>query len=263
MNQPFPDLVIDTARTRLTLGVSADGLLVQKGYGAIGGDPRAPREGDEQVRQLDFYPTYGDGYLGEPALMVTHADGDTATRLTVSGVKTAAAADGDPNVALTEIELRDPLQPLTVTLCLRAYHDEDVLQIWTRIRNGADRAVTLHRYASAAPAWRADAYHLAQCCGAYANEANIVSERLTPGRRCSAPTCSPARRGCGRRCSCSAWTPPLTVRPARSSSAACSGPAVSNSASTWIPRGIYASSAARTASAAITRWQRAKRWRRR
>lgn len=172
-----PVIKITTARSTLTLWVAPDQRLYELGYGAAGRPVSTPEKAP--AREMEFYPPSGNGFILEPALQVTHSDGNTSTDLIfVKHTKTAL----DKNVELTRIELRDGFYPFFVTLCFKAYQSQDVIEQWTEIRNDESRPVTLYRFASSGLLMpKADQYWLTQLHGDWADEAQLVEERLTSG----------------------------------------------------------------------------------
>src|ERR1039458_4370089 len=94
------------------------------------------------ARETEFHPQFGNGFISEPALQATHADGNTSTDLIYVRDETTAI---DTNVSLTRIELKDPAYPFFVTLCFKTYSKEDVIEQWTEIRHGENAPVTLFR----------------------------------------------------------------------------------------------------------------------
>src|ERR1039458_2974588 len=173
-------IAIVTAHSSLALSTGSDGRLYQLHYGSSDFNVTVPRGGPG--RELEFFPQYGDG-LGEsfilrPALQVTHADGNMSTDLTC--VK-HSVEEVDPNITLTRIELQDPAYPFFVTLCLKSYHEEDMIEQWTEIRHEETGPVVLYRYASCAPLLQAREYWLTQFHGDYAHEAALAEEKLGPG----------------------------------------------------------------------------------
>lgn len=169
---------ITTAHSALTLLVGEDGRVYQLGYGSVNKNgfshERTP------VREQEFYPQAGDGFVLEPALEATHADGNISTDLIYVRHETQIV---DTNITLTRIELKDPAYPFFVTLCLKTYANEDVIEQWTEIRNGENGAVTLDRFASSAPLLHGKEYWLTQFQGDYRREATMVEEKLTPGTK--------------------------------------------------------------------------------
>ena len=68
-----------------------------------------------------------------------------------------------------------------MTLCFRAYAEQDMIEQWAQLRHSEGAAVMLHRFASSAPIFRANEYWLTQFHGDYKREATIAEEKLTPG----------------------------------------------------------------------------------
>jgi len=168
-------ITVSTARSALRLLAGDDGRLYQLDYGRIRERPPAPRT---PSREDEFHPQYGHGYVLEPALQAVHADGNTSTDLEYVSHRTARV---DDDVSLTTVSLRDRHYPFGVTLHLKAYAAEDVLEQWIEVVHEEDGDVLLARYASSAPVLRAESYYLTQLQGNYMREAELVEERLTPG----------------------------------------------------------------------------------
>ncbi|MGH7940456.1 MAG: alpha-galactosidase [Limisphaerales bacterium] len=172
-----PVITVTTAHSALTLCVGADKRLYEIHYGK----PRPrPAPSLALARETEFYPQYGDGFILEPALAVTHADGNTSTDLNYIRHTRRALS---PDVSLTRIDLKDPAYPLRVTLYFKAYSKEDVIEEWSDIRNDEHRPVMLSHFASAAPLFRADTYWLTQFSGDYWREATMYQEKLGPGMK--------------------------------------------------------------------------------
>ncbi|MDR2147030.1 MAG: alpha-galactosidase [Tannerella sp.] len=167
---------ITTNRSSLALMVGSDNFLYQLGYGNIDEKYAVPER--LPSREREFYPASGNGFITEPAVEATHADGNTSTDLFYTGHETEAL---DSNIELTVIHLKDPQYPFYTDIYIRAFKKEDVMEMWTEIRHREDSEITLYRYASASPVFRARNYWLTQFCGNYKREATLVEERLTPG----------------------------------------------------------------------------------
>ena len=169
-------ITISTAHSSLILSNGADGRIYELHYGSI--NPQISLTG----REAEFYPQYGDGFdetfIPEPAIEATHADGNNSTDLIYVRHSTEAV---DTNITLTRIELKDPAYPFFVTLCLKSYHDEDMIEQWTEIRNGEKGTVVLYRYASCSPLLRAKEYWLSQFYGDYKREATLAEDKIGPG----------------------------------------------------------------------------------
>ena len=167
---------VSTAGSSLTLLAAGDGRLYQLSYGRPRQSATLPAR--PPAREDEFYPQAGNGFILEPAVQAVHADGNTSTDLVYVSHETRAV---DDNVTLTSISLKDGFYPFFVTLHLRAYRREDVIEQWAEIRHDEEGPVTLSRFASSSPVLKADGYWLTQLQGNYMREAELVEERLTPG----------------------------------------------------------------------------------
>lgn len=163
---------ITTGRSALVLFAGHDGKLSQLHYGAQSAKPALPK------KPVEFHPGAGDGFLLEPALRLTHADGNTSTDLRFEG-KTITHVDD--NVTETRVFLKDPVYPVFVTLVFKAYHAEDVIEQSVEIRHEESADVTLYNFASASPVLNEGSYWLTHFHGEWNDEANMVEEKLTPG----------------------------------------------------------------------------------
>jgi alpha-galactosidase len=171
-----PSISIATARTALVLQVGSDNRVYQRSFGSK--DSVVPEQSNPP-RELEFYPASGDGFILEPALQVTHSDGNTSTDLRFVSVTTNAL---DPNIQVTRIDLKDGFYPFSVSLWFKAYQTEDVIEEWSEISHDENRPVTLYRFASSgllAPA--RGHYWLTHFHGDWAQEAQWVEEALTSG----------------------------------------------------------------------------------
>src|SRR5579862_5248391 len=91
-------ITVPTAHSALMLRVGADNRLYQIHYGAPGKDVTPATM---LARETEFYPQGGDGFILEPALQVTHPDGNTSTDLIYVKHGTSVV---DSNISLTRIE---------------------------------------------------------------------------------------------------------------------------------------------------------------
>ncbi|HWD92007.1 MAG TPA: alpha-galactosidase [Verrucomicrobiae bacterium] len=164
---------VKTKNFTVTFFVGDDGRLYQIPIG--GSKPDA-----KHLRDEEFYPQAGDGYIWEPALQLAHADGNTSTVLHYEGV---TQTNESPEIELTRIHLRDPAYPFDVTLCFRTHHDEDVIEQWTEIRHQEPNAVLLKRMASTSLLLNTNVY-LTHFFGDWAKEMlNPITEKITPGTK--------------------------------------------------------------------------------
>ncbi|MEY2429039.1 MAG: alpha-galactosidase [Verrucomicrobiota bacterium] len=168
---PYETFGLKTKNFALEFRVGDDGRLYQSSLGVSDANER-PQRIDEA------YPQWGDGYIWEPALQVSHADGNTSTTLLYDS---AARTNEAPDRELLRIKLRDPAYPFEVTLCFRAHLGRDLLEQWTEIRHHESRAVKLERMASSALLLSPTNLHLTHFFGDWENEMNPATELLTPG----------------------------------------------------------------------------------
>lgn len=102
-------------------------------------DDASPAAGIKSYRRTDHgtdnlaYSTMGGRNFREPALRVTHADGDMNTELRYVSHATRTLAD--KNVSETVVKLTDTDQALDVELVYTAYAKENVITTHTVIRN--------------------------------------------------------------------------------------------------------------------------------
>jgi alpha-galactosidase len=101
---------------------------------------------DDLFNKREAYIASGSLNLLEPALTVTHADGNKSTVLTFSSAKTEQI---DQNRKLTSIVLKDLKYNFEVTLNYLAHYNEDVIEQWAEIKHQEKGTVVLNKYASA------------------------------------------------------------------------------------------------------------------
>jgi alpha-galactosidase len=169
---PHEGVRIATRSFSIDFTIGDDGRLYQA---PIGGAVQ-----DSTKRVHEAYPQWGDGYIYEPALQITHADGNTSTNLLYQ--KSSATQEGEGR-ALHKIFLRDPAYPLDVTLCFRTHDELDVVEQWTEIRHEQKGEIKLERMASSALNLRPSDVRLTQFQGDWALEMQPVTETLTPGTK--------------------------------------------------------------------------------
>jgi alpha-galactosidase len=167
---------VSTAHSSWTLCVESDGRVYQLGYGKAATNPVPPAK--MPARETEFLPAYGDGFILEPAIQATHADGNTSTDLIYVSHETT---DDGADVSTTRIALKDRFYPFFVTVFLKAYKSEDVIEQWTEIRHDEDGLVTLSRFASSAPTIKGQNHWLTQFHGDWSREAEMREEHLAEG----------------------------------------------------------------------------------
>lgn len=126
-----------------------------------------------------LYPTFGGGYIGEPALKLTHADGNMTTRLVYDSHKSETLEGG--NLIQTDVILRDEYYPLTVTLRYKAYQNEDIFAISTTIYNGEKKSIRIDGAMSNYLSIKAEEYWLSRYYGAWSGEMQMVESPIADG----------------------------------------------------------------------------------
>jgi len=147
---------IETKNTALVLSIDADKELVstylgkkipnQKEYALVASLDKFKPGSDDLYNKREAYVASGSVNLLEPALSVTHADGNKSTVLIFKGSKETVI---DANRKLTAITLRDPKYPFEVVLNYLSYFEEDVITQWTEVKHQEKKSVVLNKYASA------------------------------------------------------------------------------------------------------------------
>lgn len=122
------------------------------------------------------YPVFGMDCEAEAALAVLHPDGNPSLDMAVTGVEVVS---DDVSETLI-VSLKDRVYSVRVDLCWRAFADVDMIEARSRITNGEEAPVTLLRFDSACLPIRRGAW-ISHLGGAWANEANVTTEPLTPG----------------------------------------------------------------------------------
>ncbi len=124
------------------------------------------------------YTPAGSRNLVEPAITVTHADGNQSLDLRYVAHEVQQPQEG---ISLFRILLKDPVYPFEVTLCYKTYFHHDVVEQWSEIKHDEDKAVTLHKFASANLHLKADGFWLRQYYGDWAREMQPEEAKLTHG----------------------------------------------------------------------------------
>jgi alpha-galactosidase len=168
---------VGTKNTDLTYKVNKkDGRLYQAYFGTKLGNIADLK----QLQEPDHlaYATFGTDNLFEPAIRMTHTDGNPSLELKYVShniEKTSA------NVTSTSILLRDPQYPVEVTLHIKSYTAEDVIEQWVEIVQNEANPVTVFNYSSSMLHFDATNYWLTQFHGDWAEEMKMQESELTSG----------------------------------------------------------------------------------
>ncbi len=180
---------ISTDNTDLILKVGDNGRLYQTYLGpkllnaddAAGLDwaQYAASDGSVSKRGWEAYSTSGNEDFFEPALGVTHADGNPTTYLYYVDSSETPAEGG----VQTNIRLRDDKYPFDVTLHYVAYPKENVIKTWSEIKHQEKKPVTLSSFASAMLYFNEMSYYLTEFSSDWAKEAQMSSQQLQFGKK--------------------------------------------------------------------------------
>jgi len=124
------------------------------------------------------YTTSGTYNLVEPAIQVTHADGNKSLDLKYVNHTVTKISD---DVSLLSISLKDSVYDFEVTLNYKTYYEENVTEQWSVIKNREKKSVVLNKYASANLCLQGSDYWLKHYHGDWAQEMKPEEERLSHG----------------------------------------------------------------------------------
>jgi alpha-galactosidase len=169
-------IAVSTRNTDLIFKVGSDLRLYQSYFG-----PKLAQTPDSKVfSQSDHqaYVTSGTDNLFEPAIRITHDDGNPSLELNYTDHQIDKPSD---NITLTHIHLKDPRYPVEVTLHFKAFSQENVIEQWVEIIHHEKKPVTLYNYASSMLHFDAGKYWLTQFHGDWAEEMKMQEQELTSG----------------------------------------------------------------------------------
>jgi alpha-galactosidase len=174
-----PDVIIATGtlNTDLVYKVnSRDGRLYQLYLGS----KLTNLTGLVQLRDASHlaYATFGTDNLFEPAIRMTHNDGNPSLELKYISHNTEKP---DANITITHILLKDPEYPVEVTLNIKTFMAEDVIEQWVEIVQKEAKPLTVFNYASSMLHFDANKYWLTQFHGDWAEEMKMQENELTSG----------------------------------------------------------------------------------
>ena len=180
---------VSTEKTDLVLRVSPKGRLYQvylgdrlldaSDYDQLKWDVYAASDGSVCQRGHEVYATSGAEDFFEPALAITHADGNMTTYLYFQSCEQKAVEGGTETI----ITLADKEYPVTVVLHYVAYTKENVIKAWSEISHKEKSAVTLWRYASTMLYFKSASYYVTTYHGDWAKEGQPETARLTKGKK--------------------------------------------------------------------------------
>lgn len=125
------------------------------------------------------YLASGGQNYREPALRITHWDGDLNTELAYVRHQQTTLADG--NAIRTVVVMQDKKLPLIVELEITAYQRENVYTQKVSIKNNEKKSIVLHNFYSSYLPVRAKKYYLNSFYGAWAQEMFMEESLLNHG----------------------------------------------------------------------------------
>ena len=180
---------ISTDQTDLVLQVPENGRLYQVYLGPkllheqeFSNFPwfvHAASDGSVSRRGWEVYSGSGNEEYYEPAIGITHADGNPCTYLYYVSHETKAIEGGTETI----IRLRDDQYPVDVTLHYLAYARENVIKTWSEIQHQEKKPITLFTYASTMLYFNRTRYYLTEFSSDWAKEAQMSSQQLQFGKK--------------------------------------------------------------------------------
>lgn len=169
---------ISTDNTDLVLQVGANGRL----YQTYLGKKLLHAQDLQNWNNLgggEVYSGSGNEDYFEPAIAITHNDGNPSTILYYVSSETKKVEGGTETV----ISLRDDKYPVEVTLHYIAYPKEDVIKTWSEIKHQEKKPIVLSTYASTMLYFNNSAYYLTEFSSDWAKEAQMSSQQLQFGKK--------------------------------------------------------------------------------
>ena len=139
----------------------------------------AGSDGSVSARGWEAYSTSGNEDFFEPALGITHSDGNMTTYLYYEN----STQEEVPGGTLTKINLRDDKYPVNVTLNYVAYPKENVIKTWSEISHSEKKPISLSQYASAMLYFNEPEYWLTEFSSDWAKEAKMSTQQLQFGKK--------------------------------------------------------------------------------
>lgn len=130
-------------------------------------------------RGHEAYMCSGGEDFFEPALGVTHADGNKTTYLYYKDSQVRAVNGGNETI----VTLADNKYDFEVRLHYIAYPKQNVFKVWSEITNHEKKEISLWKYASTMLYFNSQKYFLTNYHGDWAREAQPAVQQLTYGKK--------------------------------------------------------------------------------
>lgn len=188
-------IIISTNTTDLVLRVAPNHRLYQvylgekllhaADYDQLTWDVYPASDGSVCQRGWEVCNTGGSEEFFEPALGITHSDGNQTTYLYYQSHEQKAVEGGTETI----IHLADEVYPVQVTLHYVAYPVQEVIKTWSEITHSeaktrkGDGSITLSSISSTMLYFRRPAYYLTEFSSDWAREAQMTSQQLQYGKK--------------------------------------------------------------------------------
>ena len=139
----------------------------------------AGSDGAYGIRGREAYPGSGGEDMFEPAVAITHADGNQTTYLYYQNSTQKAVPGGTETI----IQLADDKYAVQVTLHYVAYSKENVIKTWSEIKHNEKSSITLWRYASGIFYFNSSKYFLTNYHSDWAREGQPAVQQLQFGKK--------------------------------------------------------------------------------
>jgi len=189
VNAQQVSIPVESRNSAILLQTDADKRLRMVYSGGVLSDKKEYNTVAEQYHLKDenaagvynnAYSTAGTYSLTEPAMQVTHADGNLSLDLKYVSheIKNIGA-----NITITSVVLQDGVYPFKVTLFYKVWKNENVTEQWAEITHTEKQAVVLQKFASANLYFANKDFYLTTFQGQYASEMQPAETHLEPGMR--------------------------------------------------------------------------------
>lgn len=177
-------ITLSTDNLSMVLEVTDKGTLLHRYFGQKLADP-SPFLSKMLYRTAEYgtpneaYATMGGKNFREPALRVTHYDGDLNTELQYN--KHERRIDPKQGFETLIVFLKDRKYPFEVKLFYKAYRKENVFTMHAEMVNNESGEIVLHNYYSFYLPIEAHKYYLTHFYGTATTEMSVEETKLTHG----------------------------------------------------------------------------------
>ena len=174
------DLILQVAPNgRLYQSYLGDKLLNEQDINNFSYAVKGGSDGSVSTRGWEVYPGSGAEDYFEPAVAITHCDGNPSTIFRYVSAEQKEVKGGTETV----INLKDDQYPVEVTLHYIAYPKENVIKTWSEIKHSEKKPINLWRYASTMLYFSNTNYYLTEFSSDWAKEARMSTQPLMFGKK--------------------------------------------------------------------------------